>query len=849
MIRTPAWLVLFAGLSLLPAAPADENPVKVEVLEGIPDKRAWSLDGARTTESYSEPGFALVAVPRKFNTRGLILDRSSPFVLRAEGKIELPAGEVRLLLRSRNSARLFIDGRLVLETGFIKVGGSHEAVPNASIAKEKDLAPLPMGHQEKLTKVRLPGGAQTIRLEAMVGGQGLRPELGEVYVGMARDNEPFHLLGTSVSLGVESWDKYLARSRSRHQSRDRQARTEAQTEEVAYWQRRHALARRELTDTPAPVVPAVAAGTPVFNPIDRFIGRKLEDKGVASAALTDDHTFLRRVTLDTTGLPPTPAEIDAFLRDRSADRRAKVIDRLLADARWADHWVGYWQDVLAENPGILKPTLNNTGPFRWWLHQAFLDNYPFDRFATELMLMEGSVYGGGPVGFAVATQNDAPMAAKAHVLARAFLGADVQCARCHDAPHQPFKQKDVFSMAAMLAREPLKVPATSSVKMNEGGRKPRVAVTLQPGVPVSPAWTLTDLVNADLPADVLRAPRDSREQLAVIFTSPRNDRFARVIVNRLWKRYVGAGLVEPVDDWNDARASHPDLLNTLGRELVTHGYDLKHVARLILNSHCYQREAKGDGGASLAPENRLFAAPARRRLSAEQIVDSLFAVAGKEFGAEELTLDPEGRQRMSEMLNLGTPRRAWEFTSLSNDRDRPALSLPVTQSVIDVLTAFGWRDARQNPLTVRDETPTALQPLLLANGTVGSRITRLSDDSALTDVCLEDKSVGDLTDSVYLRVLGRLPTAAERETCTELLEDGFTKRRTGAPAPPRTLRKRSSVSWANHLSPEATRIKLELERAARAGDPPTERLTRDWRERMEDMLWALVNSPEFVFIP
>ena len=132
----------------------------------------------------------------------------------------------------------------------------------------------------------------------------------------------------------------------------------------------------------------------------------------------------------------------------------------------------------------------------------------------------------------------------------------------------------------------------------------------------------------------------------------------------------------------------------------------------------------------------------RRRLSAEQIVDSLFATAGKTFRSEPLTLDPEGRRSANTFLNLGSPRRAWEFTSLSNERDRPALALPMAQSVLDVLTMFGWRDSRPNPTSRRDEAATVLQPLTLANGTVGHRLTQLSDDSAFTRGADRDLSGG-----------------------------------------------------------------------------------------------------------
>jgi hypothetical protein len=96
--------------------------------------------------------------------------------------------------------------------------------------------------------------------------------------------------------------------------------------------------------------------------------------------------------------------------------------------------MGYWQDVLAENPNILNPTLNNTGPFRWWLYESLRDNKPMDFFVTELLRMKGSERLGGPAGFATASQNDVPMAAKGTIIGAAFLGVEMKCARCHDAP-------------------------------------------------------------------------------------------------------------------------------------------------------------------------------------------------------------------------------------------------------------------------------------------------------------------------------------------------------------------------------------------------------------------------------
>jgi hypothetical protein len=279
---------------------------------------------------------------------------------------------------------------------------------------------------------------------------------------------------------------------------------------------------------------------------------------------------------------------------------------------------------------------------------------------------------------------------------------------------------------------------------------------------------------------------------------------------------------------------------------MSHDYDLKHLARLILNSRVYQAQVAAGPGARPEPTPL---APARRRMSAEQVVDSLYAVVGKPFGAEELNLDPDGGRPANQFLNLGTPRRAWQFTSTSNERDRPALSLPVVQSLVDVLETFGWRPSRQDPITVRDEATTPLQPALLANGVAASRAVRLSDDSAITELCLKDQPAPELIRAVTLRILSRPPTPRETERLVAYLGDSYTGRVIpGAkPNPPRVVSRR--VSWSNHLSAEATTIQLEQEKATRAGAPPSARLTTEFRERMEDVVWALVNSPEFVFLP
>ena len=174
-------------------------------------------------------------------------------------------------------------------------------------------------------------------------------------------------------------------------------------------------------------------------------------------------------------------------------------------------------------------------------------------------------------------------------------------------------------------------------------------------------------------------------------------------------------------------------------------------------------------------------------MSAEQVLDSLFAAAGKPFRAEELCLDSDGRRPPTEFLNLGRPQRAWQLALPSNERDRPALTLPVVSSLTDVLVAFGWRAARPDPITVREDAITPLQPALLANGVViDGRIARLSDDSAVTALCLEDQPAEALARAVVLRVLSRPATDAEVARLVDYLGGTYADRVVpGAPRGPR----------------------------------------------------------------
>jgi hypothetical protein len=242
-------------------------------------------------------------------------------------------------------------------------------------------------------------------------------------------------------------------------------------------------------------------------------------------------------------------------------------------------------------------------------------------------------------------------------------------------------------------------------------------------------------------------------------------------------------------------------------------------------------------------------------MTAEQIIDSIFVASGRPFDAGPMNIDIDGARDYTVSLNLGIPQRAWQFASLGNERDRPSLSLPFAQPFTSAMTVFGWNGARQNPTNQREQEVNVLQAAILNNGLLLRDNVRLGLTSAFTKLALHAEDPTTLVEQTYLRILGRTPDKAELKMFVELMRDGFSDRRVSVSPAELAMAAnlkyqlpRGLVSWSNHNSMQANEIKLVLRKAVYRGESPTPQLNTAWRERMEDMVWVLFNSPEFIYI-
>jgi mono/diheme cytochrome c family protein len=387
----------------------------------------------------------------------------------------------------------------------------------------------------------------------------------------------------------------------------------------------------------------------IAHPVDRHVDAYFAARGLAWPDGVDDRTYARRVWLDTIGLLPPPAALEAFVADRAPDKRAALVARLLADGqRYAEHWLSFWNDLLRNDykgPGY---TDGGRKPVTAWLYSALVRNLPYDRFVAQLVDPGAAAEGftSGIIWRGVVNASQVPPMQAAQGIAQVFLGVNLKCASCHDSFINEYTLADAYGLAAVYASGPLEIAECD---------RPT-------GQPAKTKFLFSELGGID--GGGLPAVR--RRQLAEIIAGRANGRLPRTIVNRLWERFLGRGLVEPVDEM-DRPAWSPPLLDWLAEDLVAHGYDLKHTMTRILTSRAYQLPAIGAGETE---ENYVFRGPAVRRLTAEQFSDALHSLAGLKWGRADAKLNRQAALAPSATLPLA-PRWIWGVAGAA-ERATPA---------------------------------------------------------------------------------------------------------------------------------------------------------------------------------
>jgi mono/diheme cytochrome c family protein len=352
-----------------------------------------------------------------------------------------------------------------------------------------------------------------------------------------------------------------------------------------------------------PAIPPTPASSGLSNPIDRLLVPYFRANKVQQAGLVDDRTYARRVYLDIIGLLPSTADLNTFLKDTRPDKRAQLVRKLLSnDEAYAEHWLTFWNDMLRNDYAGTGYIDGGRTQITGWLYNALRTNMPYDRFVAQLVnpSPESAGFANGIVWRGVVNASQTPQMQASQNISQVFMGVNMKCASCHNSFISTWKLADAYGMAGIYADKALEMVRCD---------KPQGTVA-----PVK-------FIYPELGAIDASAPRAKRlEQLAAAITSKGNGRLSRTLINRLWAKLMGRGLVEPTDEM-DNRPWNPDLLDWISSNFADNGYDVKKAIELIATSRAYQLPAMSLK--SERAENFVFSGPVVKRMTAEQFVDAV----------------------------------------------------------------------------------------------------------------------------------------------------------------------------------------------------------------------------------
>ncbi|MGB7324472.1 MAG: DUF1549 and DUF1553 domain-containing protein [Rubripirellula sp.] len=547
--------------------------------------------------------------------------------------------------------------------------------------------------------------------------------------------------------------------------------------------------------------------------LDSLVEDKLRSQKTPPNPIANDEVFLRRVYLDVAGRIPTLTEATEFLSSTDPEKREVLIDRLLSSPDYVSNFYNFWADVLRL---VERPSTNNVAdPYLGYVKDTIRTNKKYNAWVYEMLTADGKVWNNPATGFQL-RDTGMPLPYVDNTV-RVFLGTQIGCAQCHDHPFDQWSQYQFFQLAAFTAGTRTRLrkgdpgfasgnPAAKLISEGktkfENGRVPgafqRLAQANMYSVSESPAklrlphdYAYEDakpkqvvepeVLWGEIPSSAAKA--SPREQFAAWLTSPDNPQFSRTIANRLWKRFLGVGLVDPIDDFRDEnQCVNEPLLDFLSREIIRSDFDLKEFMRTILYSKTYQREASDYELTSGTPY--YFQGPIVRRMTAEQVWDSILTLAvANPWPFQRPTADEmapimdvdfekasyDSFKRQSEKFGETYFRNAYN-RSLNKHAYQGnilvrASELPSPVAADHFLRQFGQGD--RETINCSQTDATVPQILAMFNGPITH--VMLEEGSSIVDQVIAIESTRERIDAIFLSLLARSPSASDRKAAAQEL--------------------------------------------------------------------------------
>ncbi len=484
------------------------------------------------------------------------------------------------------------------------------------------------------------------------------------------------------------------------------------------------------------------------NVIDEAVLEQLLRLNLKPSPKSPDSEFIRRVYLDTTGMLPTPEATRAFLSDTSANKREALIESLLAQPEFVDYWTYCLSDLFLISGRKLRPEALKT--YYQWLRGEIEKNTPWDQLVRQVVSAKGDTMKNGATNFYSVHQDPETMAEN---VSQAFMSLSINCAKCHNHPLEKWTNDQYYSFANLFARVRAKGWG-GDARSGNGARTLFIANRgdlIQPrtGKPQPPAPLDGQAIASD-------SPEDRRDALGTWLTSPENPYFTRSIANRVWANFFGRGIVEPVDDLRVSNpASNEQLLDAIATHLAENRYDLKTLARLILQSNTYQRSS------TPLPENiedhKYYSRYYPRRLMAEVLQDAITSVTRISPKYDKITLSDGSTQG----------------TNFYRDGTR-ALQLFDSAVTSYFLKTFGRNEREITCECERSNKPSMVQVLHLSNGDTLNN--NLRSEQSCVNIMIHQGN-DQIIEETYMLCLSRMPSDEESRQLDAMFDNTLKEER------------------------------------------------------------------------